>query len=256
MQAQTHKKTSGNDLDVFRTIQDFVINLHEYFGSAKHSAVHPLNLYHRLIKTTSFNEDDIILRHIDVFTTFCIENRNAIRERNSHLIQSKILFTDRIYIDLDYVFKKADDETAVVIWEYILGISAYVDPENRTKDLLKSLKHDSGKEGNFLTDMIENIGPMMAAASGGGEGGNPMEMIGTLMNSPMFANMMGSMSSNLEKGNLDLGKLMGSMAGLVDNVKSEIEKSDDPVLKNMVNMLQLPTIPEEAKVVSIDAELD
>jgi hypothetical protein len=55
--------------------------------------------------------------------------------------------------------------------------------------------------------------------------------------------MMGSMNENLDNGNLDLGKLMGAMSGIVENVKGEIEKSDDPMLKSMMSMIQLPQMP-------------
>lgn len=250
MQSQISKKTSGKDLAAFQTILDFVVNLQEFFGATKHAATRPLNLYHRLISKMSFKDDELILRHIQVFKDFCVQNRSKIREQNSTLINPKIVFTDKIYIDMAYIFKKADEDTTKVIWEYILAISAYLDPENKTKELLKSLKENSSKEGNFLADMIETMGSQMLGGGGGGAGmnmegmmDNPMAMVGSLMNSGVFQTMLGSMNDNLESGNLDLGKLMGAMSGIVENVKTEIEKSDDPMLKSMMSMIQLPEMP-------------
>lgn len=239
MQSQTNKKTSGNDLAAFQHILDFVTNIQDHFGSVKNNSVRPINLYYRLISKMGFNDDDLILKHINVFQTFCVNNRDAIMNRDcKKIVNSRIEFSDKIYIDMKYIFKSADAITTKVIWEYILAISRYVDPTEKVDELIKNLKHESaGKESNFIADMMETLGTQI------NDGGstNPMEMIGGLMNSDLFTTMVGSMNSNIQNGDLDLGKLMGSMAGLVNNVKNEIEKSDDPMMKSIFSMIpQLP----------------
>jgi hypothetical protein len=242
MQYKGETKTTGQDLAAFQTILDFVKNLHEYYGtttSTNNASIKALNLYSRLISKMGFSDDTLILRHINAFKDFCVKNRDEIRNRNTNLYCKKIVFTERIFIDMEYIFKKADQETTHILWQHILAISAYLDPENKTKELLQSLRNDRSNEGNFLASMIENVSGQL-----GNNQENPMAMIGSLMNSDMFSSMMGSMNENVENGNLDLGKLMNSMAGLVDTVKNEIDKSDDPLLKNMLNMLKLPTEEE------------
>ena len=259
MQAKTSTKTTGQDLTTFQTILDFVTNLQDFYGHVKNnSSVRPLNLYHRLISKMSFKDDDLILRHIDVFRTFCIKNRECLRNQDSKFNQSRIIFSDKIYIDMKYIFSNADKETSKVIWEYLLAISAYLDPENKTKDLLKALQlnnTDGGNENDFLSNMINTIGGQMGGELG--QGGNPMEMLGSLMNSDIITNVMGAVTSNLQSGDLDFGKLMNSMQGLMANVKSEIEKSDDPMLKNMMNMIpELPVIEEPELQDASDIPLD
>jgi len=257
MQAKTSTKTSGQDLATFQTILDFVTNLQDFYGHIKNnSSTRPLNLYHRLISKMSFKDDDLILRHIEVLRTFCVKNRESLRNQDTNLSSSRIIFSDKIYIDMKYIFKNADKETSKVIWEYLLAISAYLDPENNTKDLLKALQTSGGAENDFLSNMINTIGGQIGQSGMGGDGGNPMEMLGSLMNSDVISNVMGAMNSNLQSGDLDLGKLMNSMQGLVQNVKTEIEKSDDPMLKSMVNMI--PDLPEMPIVeeVSDDIPLD
>jgi hypothetical protein len=249
MQAQISKKTSGQDLTSFQTILEFITNLQDYYGADKHPAVRPLNLYHRLISKMSFRDDELILRHINVFKNFCVSNREQIRTRNSELNVKKIEFSDRIYIDMGYILNKSDADSTNAVWEYLLTISAYVDPENKTKELLQQLRENTNSnEGNFLANMIETMSTQLpgagaGAGAGGGGDGNPLALIGNLMNSDLIGNLMGSMNSNLENGNLDLGKLMGTMSGLINNVKSEIEKSDDPTIKQLSSLLNLP-IPQ------------
>jgi hypothetical protein len=234
------KKTSDKDLATFRTIVDFVVNLHEFFGSeSKNQSVRPLNLYHRLIHKLSFQDEDLILKHIDTFKTFCVKNRKSIRDRDVNLTDNIIRFSERIYIDMKYIFKRADSDTTKVIWEYLLTISAYVDPENKTKELLQSLKNN--KEGNFIADMIETMGSHMTEEMG--DNPNPLSMLSSMMNSDLVSTMMGKMNSGLNDGDLDLGKLLGSMSGIVENVKTEIEKSDDPMMKSLLSLIQIPEIP-------------
>lgn len=240
MQSTVSKKTCGNDLTTFQTILDFVTNLNDYFGNEKHSSVRPLNLYHRLISKMSITDDDLILRHINVFKIFCENNREAIRSQNKELNSTKIIFTDRIFIDMQYILNKADDESLSAIWEYLLTISAYVDPENKTKQLLQELKDKNTPENDFLSNMLETMGSKMGSENGGMDMSNPMSMIGNLMNSDLLKNMMGSMNDNVENGKLDLGKLMGTMTGLISNIKNEIDKSDDPTMKQLTGLLNLP----------------
>lgn len=251
MQAQISKKTSGQDLTSFQTILEFITSLQDYYGTDKHPAVRPLNLYHRLISRMSFRDDELILRHINVFKNFCVSNREQIRTQNSELNVKKIEFSDRIYIDMGYILNKSDADSTNAVWEYLLTISAYVDPENKTKELLQQLRENTNSnEGNFLANMIETMSTQLPSGGGGGGGGgdgNPLALIGSLMNSDLIGNLMGSMNSNLENGNLDLGKLMGTMSGLINNVKSEIEKSDDPTIKQLSSLLNLPVPSEQTQ---------
>lgn len=237
------KKTSGKDLSSFQTILEFVTNLQDHFGSGKHPSVRPLNLYHRLISKMSFRDDDLIIRHVDIFKNFCIANREQIRERNESLKTSNIEFSDRIYIDMSFIFNRADSDSKEAIWEYLLAISAYVDPENKTKELLQQLRDSSdgseNKEGNFLANMIETMSSQFPTENSSSTT-NPMSMISSLMGSDMIGKLMGSMTDNIDNGSLDLGKLMGTMTGLISNVKKEIDKSDDPNLKQLLNMINLP----------------
>ncbi len=252
MQAQVSKKTSGQDLTAFQTISDFVCDLQDCFGGSKHQLIRPLNLYHRLISKLSFRDEELILRHLNVFKEFCVDNREQIRHRNREWTSPKIEFTDRIYIDMGYIMKQTDEESEEAIWQYLLTISAYLDPENKTKDLLKQLKQDDSNEGNFLANMIETLGTQLPNLAGGANAGapNPMEMMGSLMNSDLFSGLMGSMMGGEQSGKLDMGKLMNTMTGLMETVKSEIEKSDDPILKQLTQMVQqmpMPPVPPSSE---------
>ncbi len=243
MQHQLSKKTSGQDLTAFQTVLEFVCDLQECFGSDKHEFIRPLNLYHRLISKMSLRDDELILRHLNVFKDFCISNREQIRARDKDLRTKRIEFTDRIYIDMGYIFRKTDEDSEESIWQYLLAISAYLDPDNKTKELLQQLRQEDSQEGNFLASMMDSFSPLLQGMAGSSEGGvNPMDMMGSLMGSDLFSKMFSSFGGGDSK--LDMGQLIKSVSGIMENVKNEIEKSDDPVIKQFTQMMNIPMSTE------------
>jgi hypothetical protein len=246
-------KTNSNDLQAFQTISDFVSNLHECFGSRKNKS---LNLYYRLISKLSFNDDELILKHIEVFKSFCVKNRKAIINRTTNFASTRIKFSEKIFIDMNYIFNHSDEDTTPIIWEYLLSIRALVDPENKTKELLKQLKKTNTDNPSPENDLIANMFNLISSNMPNTDDNNsinPMEIIGTMMNSNLLGNLMGSMNTNLENGNIDFGKLLNSVQGLVDNVKTELSKSDDPMLKNLMTMIpDLSNLTENASLEEIN----
>lgn len=229
-------KTNGHDLCTFQTITDFVDNLQDFFGQEQNQYTKSLNMYHRLINNMSFKDEDLILRHIKCFKNFCLNNRTQITNRDLNLKNPKIMFSNKIYIDLSYIFQNADTDTQNVIWEYILSISALVDPENKAKELLQKLKHSdiNHSENNFLFDMIENMNGTIQDT----ECTNPMEMFGSVINSGLMSNIVENISSNVENGNIDIGKLMNTAQTLMNTIKDEVSKSNDPLIQNMLSFIE------------------
>ena len=140
-------KTDYNIL-TFKTINDFVKELSNIFGSTNHS----LKLYQRLLDKTTVNHEKSIEKHISVFKTFCVQNRDMILNKNiSKLspIHYKVEFSDKVFIDFKSIFNVADNDTKNVIFDYLLTISAFVDPTAKAKDILK--KDEKSKEADFLS---------------------------------------------------------------------------------------------------------
>lgn len=234
MSTSSRPKPSSTDLSAFQTISEFVSSIHGYYAdNPTYSFVHSLKLYYRLVSKTTFVEDINILRHVQVFRQFCISNRDQIRSKSALFSPSRVEFTEKIYVDMNSVFKHADTETIGTLWEYLMTISALLDPENKTKELLQDLKSKNGKEGEFIGNVLEtmcnDISPSDTA--------NPMSMITNIMSSNVFSTLMNTMNSNVENGQMDMTKLMGSMMHLIDNVKDEVEKSNDPMVKQMMGMV-------------------
>ena len=186
----------------FKAISTFTNQLSEIFGSDKQN--HSLKLYDRLIGKTSISHDKAIQKHIELFREFCITNRDGLMSKDIKMIVNyKVEYSEKVYIDFSNIFKKADKETTDIIWKHLLTISALLDPAGNAKEILKNSKDN--KEADFLSDIIDKVENHVSPNS------NPMEAVSSIMSSGVFTDLISGMNSGIQDGSLDLGKLMGTV---------------------------------------------
>jgi hypothetical protein len=212
-------------LIAFKAICNFVNDLESEYGN-KHK---PLKLYKRLVNHTQISHDKAIRKHLTIFNQFCMSNRDALTEQNSEKItQKKIVYSEKVFINMEQIFKMADKENAQIIWKHLLTISAIVDPTGKAKEILKKTL-ESGQTGqnesDFLTNIISKVESSVKPDS------NPMEAVSSIMQSGIFNDMM----SDLGSKKLDLNKLLGAVQGMVSNLSSQM--GDDPDSKNAMGMI-------------------
>jgi hypothetical protein len=203
---------NNSDLITFKAISSFTNDLTEVFGS-KHR---PLKLYNHLISKTTFSHEKAIHKHIECFRNFCIANRDCILEKNiNKLVENKIIYSERVFIDMNNIFKisQGDRETVSVIFSHLLTISALVDPTGNAKRVLQqNKKTETVNEADFLTNIIEKVEKHVDPNA------NPMEAVSSIMSSGIFTELISSMGNGIQDGSLDLGKLMGSVQGMMTNM--------------------------------------
>lgn len=220
---------SDTSLVCFKAISSFTTELVELFGKKQLS----LKLYGRLINKTTIAHDKSIQRHINTFRQFCIGNRDAIVTKSpDKIVNGKIVYSQRVFIDMIEIFKLSDKETSNIIWEHLLCISALVDPAGKAKEILKeNLKagKTGNNEANFLTDIINKV------ESSVDPNANPMEAVSSIMQSGIFTDLIGGMNNGFSDGSLDLGKLMGAVQGMVGKLGEKT--GGDPQAANAMNML-------------------
>jgi hypothetical protein len=221
----------------FKAISDLVNELGEIFVSKDKN--HSLKLYEHLLNKTTLSHDKAIKKHVDIFREFCIANREAITTKNiSKLQQNKVIYSSRVYIDFANIFKDADKETTEVILKHLLTISALVDPAGKAKKILKESK--DSKEANFLSDIINKVESNVNPNS------NPMEAVSSIMSSGVFNELISGMNSGIQNGELDLGKLMGTVqtmcASLTGDVNTGTENPMNIINSLMTNMATNPAV--------------
>lgn len=209
---------TDSSLIIFKAIANFTNCLDEVFGEEQRS----LKLYAHLINKTTIAHEKPILKHIEAFRTFCKDNRNSIEEKNHETFSNdKIIYSDRVFINVKDILKVADKDSKNIIWKHILTISALVDPAGKARQVLKetSQKNNSGTESDFLENIIskveENVDP----------NANPMEAVTSIMQSGVFQELVGGMGNGLQDGSLDLGKLMGTVQNMVTNLNDKVGES-------------------------------
>jgi hypothetical protein len=208
-------------IKTFQCIVKFVEDLSAEFEKKQHSLV----LYNRLIVKTGNNHHDSIKRHIKAFHDFVTQNKEAILTQNaSKMKNSTILYSKKVNIKMDEIFKMADDDTSQVIWRHLLVIMNRVDPSKEAVDLLKKSMEEKSSEGEFLSDLVGKIEKSVDPNTT-----DPMSAIMGMMSSGVFTELISSMNSGMKDGSLDIGKLFNSVQGMMGSIGDMIppKEQDD-----------------------------
>ena len=204
---------NSSELMTFQAILSFVNDINGVFGTEQKS----LALYGRLIEKTTFSHVEAIRKHINAFKVFCIDSRDGLREKNpSKLSTQNIQYSDRVFINLRSLFMKADSDSKRAIWHHLLTISAIVDPSAKMREVLETESGESAGNQDFLQGLISQVEENIDT-----EVSNPTEAMSNLMKSGVMENMMVSMTQGMQDGSLDLGGLMGSIQGMVGNLREQ-----------------------------------
>lgn len=206
--------TSDATLLIFKSICNFIKDLDESFGMNFKS----LYLYSALIEKTGIIHEEPIKKHIHIFSEFCKLNENAIIEKDVAQINNPIIrYSERVYIDILEIFKKADNEEKDIVWKHLLALLALLHPSSQAKNLLKKQggQHKNGGEEEFLSNIIDKVGKHIDPAAA-----SPAEMMNNIMSSGVFQDVVNSMNSGLSDGNLDINKMLGSLQNMIGNLSS------------------------------------
>lgn len=184
----------------------------------------PVQLYARLISKTRHVHTEAIAKHCDVFKKYFESNAPGILAKDLSKFSDKcIRYSDRIFIDLDYVFKNADSLGGQEkIWIELTKLLAYFVPASGAKNVLKNIKetmtNSKGKEGKLISNLIQKVESKM--------GGNddPMASFGEMVKGGEMKNIIQDVVGGLSDGSLDIGGIFNELQGLI----SENMDSGDP----------------------------
>lgn len=211
-------KLSSTDLSAFQAIVEFITAMYDCFGTK----MKPLQLFNRLIQNTKFTDTKIIQQHIDCVRNFCIKNRECILNKNTQFVQNQISFSERIYVDMRLIFmyaSKTGEEDP--IWEHLMALSAVLDSGSDAKWALQKFREEQSqhpKETNIIHGMMEEVDKQMTPEMMNilmSKKDNPLDMVGTIMQSDMFKNIVGGLTNQLQNDELNMNDLMKTVSGLL-----------------------------------------
>jgi hypothetical protein len=234
------------NLIAFNTIYKFIKALNDLYGQ-DHK---PLALYNRLISKTTIAHKKPVSKHVDKFREFCEKNRQGLIERNfDKFVLYEIRYSENVYIDMKQIFnlirKENSNQINDAVWKHLLTLSAILDPAGRAKELLKNtLKFNSsqssetnsvpGKEVDFITNIIDKVEKNVDPNA------SPMDAISSMLNSGVITDLITTMNNDLQSGNMDINKLIGTVANMVGKLGgngNNEEDINDPSINMMNTML-------------------
>ena len=209
----------GKQLLAFQAISAFVVEANTVGGKIQRS----LQLYARLIEKTNFSHQEAIKKHLTAFQEFCKENREALMCKDATKLNRTVVeYSSRVFINIRLLFKNTDIEDQETIWEHLMTISAIVDPGGDMKKVLKAKSEDKaeksslgrltseGEENSAEDDFINNI-MSRVENSVDPNSTDPSAALGQMMSGGVMTDLMKTMTSGMQDGDLDLGRLMGSL---------------------------------------------
>jgi len=231
-------KLTANELLAYQAISSFVSEANAVGGSTQKS----LQLYNRLIQKTQISHVEAIKKHIDAFKKFCQDNQEALKEQEIDKLNTKVIeYSPRVYINVRLLLVNSK-ENASAIWQHIITIGAIVYPKAKLKKVLKEKQEQQKQsstehvfdgdtpEDDFLSNIMTKVESSVDPNTS-----DPSAALGQIMSGGLMTDLMGSMTSGMQDGSLDLGKLMGSLQKMVGKLQDTADAP--PEIKAMTGNL-------------------
>ena len=199
----------GENMKLYKCIKTYVNNLDECYGEDLVN----IRLYNNLLKKTTSSHTEAIDKHIKLFSDFCDVNEKIILSNEyNNLVNSKIKFTENVYLDMNEILEMCDDNSEKKnMWKHLQLMCSVNNPSINAKEILFQ-KETS--ETNFLKNMMDKVESSVENM----DSSNPMEAITGMMSSGVFSELVGSMTSGLQSGDLNIGNLLGTVNEMVGSM--------------------------------------
>lgn len=225
LQPKDAKIASEQMIKIFSKISTFVTELNSAFGSQFHF----VELYNHLLLKTKLSKKQVIQQHIEAFRMFFNRNKEALITKDvSKIVSHRISYSEKVYIDVHALLTSdnTDKETSEAIWNHLLVINAAIDPSSEAREILRGLPTADTNEGKFLGNFFDRIQQSMSTVDA--SPADPMAAIGSLMQSGVINEMMGSINQGVSNGSLDIGKLFQMVQGMMGGFSSMAAANGTP----------------------------
>jgi hypothetical protein len=210
---------------IFKAITEFADQLNDAFGADNIN----VNKVYRILLRTSLTNRKVVDRHLVIFQSFMLINRNAILGRSAeNFTEPNIELTERIRMNLKEIILGADDAVKKVIWQHLLNILFLFNPDDKVvkNELKVSISENDTKENKFLMDTFSKFEEVMKKPEEGEPAKDPMAMMGGLLQSGFLNEMITNINSGVNKGDLNIKNLISTVQSLLGNLSDTIEKEE------------------------------
>lgn len=214
---------------IFKAIVDFINDLDIVFGKQYKTVA----LYKRLVVKTTIIHEIPVNKHINTFKEFLENNIEALETKNNSKILSPIIkYSDRVFINIQTLLSKSDNETASAIWNHLLNINTLINPSEKSLVLFKeSINSQSENDEDFIQDIINTVTDSIDPNSVS----DPMSAAMSLINSGKLTNIMSSMTEKFTNGTLNPEQMLKKVTQMYTNVTQG--HTDAPDINSIISSL-------------------
>ena len=220
------ERSVNKDLLLKKFVQ-FVEDLNNVFGqktkSIKMYSIVLSKLFELSENTDQKNDtQDRINQHLTILQNFLSVNNDAIIKQDQSLLkETKLKYSDSIYVDIEMVLNHSEEKSA--IWKHLLLLTSLSEPSSKAKDVLTNLLEEDSEENKIIKNIASKLESpeIMEKLGGMNMSSNPFDMISTLTSSGLMDSIMGGVSGDIQKVNPK--KLIGTMRNMLDAISSQIE---------------------------------
>lgn len=219
----------------FDTIKDLVYDLEALYGKKASG----LNLYKRLLDVMKEDDEEARENVLSGFREFCAKYDSCLVDPVNMIPKGTLIRygqSTRVYLDIQKYLYQADPPERESIKQYLLCISALLNPTKEKLDNLKSVEdqddeqdlefsvNDGTPEGKFINDMMKTTTKSLKGMDF--DPSNPTAMIAGLMQSGALSGFM-----DMIKGSMDGSKKLKPkrLLATIQNAMTKFlpEESDD-----------------------------
>lgn len=226
-------------------IKEFVSSLSEHVGSK--NDFKGIRLYSHLLNSVKEEHTKAVEKNIEIWTSFCSSNKEAILARDSSKLHKRNLkYSEKCKFNLYKVLAELDDESSSAAWDYLVVISVKLVKDNADfkaaikqgktgikskktasmSDVQSILLADNPMLEDFMKSTQEKIQEDMDKSN------SPQELIASLAASGKMEELLQSFDQGVSSGVISPDKLINT---LVSNLPAlGIEKSE---IANILNSI-------------------
>jgi hypothetical protein len=212
---------------IFNAISNFIQDLNTEFGKK----YKPVALYNRLVEKTTMDDVEAINRHIASFKTFFTNNNEYVKTKKLEN-NAKIIYSERIYLDIGKILSKIDEQAGDIIHKHLATIYSLINigtkeaeqalqllKENATeenKDMLDINIPDT-TEGKFIKDTLNELTEQFSSMDTS-QDVNPMVLMANMMQSGFLTKFMGNLQTKFSSGEMDIKNLLTTVTGVISDI--------------------------------------
>lgn len=220
------------NLKIFLAISEFVNDISQESNFAK---IKNIQLFNKLLEGTTIRDTKAIGRYIQAFRDFFNNNKEylTLKKFGSN---TKIEYSERIYIDVEWIVKKLSVQESETVYKHLLtiyglmntgkesknavellkktGNSVAVNGDNSLFKNLENLETPDTPEGQFIKESLSGIADQFSNINT--QNSNPMQMVSQLMTSGFFQEFTQNLQDKFASGEININSLIttaGSMVG-------------------------------------------